>query len=141
VVRLVLAVVLAAVLSACGSPPCSESCAALRPLPSPHLDPGFDVLVTEHDRAVSVHVGQKIEVYLLQRQGMTAWQNLVADDSSVLQPANTGIVPPPRGSTVAGFVALRTGTANITATAGPLCSPGQACPMYEMLFDVRVTVS
>ena len=99
------------------------------------------MLVTDHDRAVSVLAGQRIEVYLAQRQGMTRWQNLVADDTSVLQPVDIGIVPPPRSATVAGFVAMRPGTANITATAGPLCSPGQACPMYAVLFSVRVTVT
>jgi len=97
------------------------------------------VLVTDHDRAVSVLAGQRIEVYLAQRQGMTRWQNLVADDTSVLQPVQVSVLP--SSATVAGFVAMRPGTANITATAGPLCSPGQACPMYAVLFSVRVTVT
>jgi len=88
-----------------------------------------------------VLVGQRIEVYLSQRQGMTEWQNLVADDTGIVQPVNTGIVPPPKGATISGFVALRRGTANITGTAGPLCSPGQACPMYAVLWSVTVTVS
>jgi hypothetical protein len=46
----------------------------------------------------------------------------------------------PRGVTVAAFVARRAGTTNVTSTAGPLCSPGQACPAYAVLFSVTVTV-
>ena len=56
-------------------------------------------------------------------------------------------VPPPtpaatavRGVTLAAFQALAPGRADITATAGAACSPGQACPMYAMLYSVTVTV-
>jgi hypothetical protein len=137
-VKTLVAVLAALMIAACGS----TSGAGGAPSPTPPTSPaaGFAVLITDHDRAVSVGVGQRIEVYLSQRSGMTEWQNLVADDTTVVQPVDTGIVPPPRGATIAGFVALRAGTANITATAGPLCSPGQACPMYAVLFSVRVTV-
>ena len=45
-----------------------------------------------------------------------------------------------RGVTIAGYEATGPGTATIRATATPLCSPGQACPAFAMLFEVRVTV-
>jgi len=138
-VRTLIAVLAVVVVAACGS----ASGAGAGPSPTPPTTPaaGFDVLITDHDRAASALVGQRIEVYLSQHQGMTEWQNLAVDDTSVVQPVNTGIVPPPRGATIAGFVAVRSGTANITATAGPLCSPGQTCTMYAVLFSVRVTVT
>jgi hypothetical protein len=101
---------------------------------------GFEVLVTEHDRAVSVHAGQKVLVALTQRGGMTEWGPIRADDPGVLGPATINFMAP-RGLTVAGFVALRAGTTQVTSTAGPQCSPGQPCPQYAMLFSVTVTVT
>ncbi|HLZ95892.1 MAG TPA: hypothetical protein VKT20_11230 [Candidatus Dormibacteraeota bacterium] len=106
--------------------------------PLPEL-PGW-VLVTDRDQSVSVHVGQKIEVVLTERPRMTQWGPITADDTTVLQPVPTGITAP-IGVTVAGFAALKPGTATIRSTAGPQCSPGQACPMYAVLFSVRVTVT
>lgn len=137
--KVLLAVLAVVVIAVCGS--AAGGPAAPSPTPPTSPDAGFDVLITDHDRAVAVLVGQRIEVYLALRSGMTEWRNLVVDDTSVVQPVNTGIVPPPRGMTIAGFVALHPGTANITATAGPQCSPGQACPAYLVLFSVRLTVS
>jgi hypothetical protein len=85
-------------------------------------------------------VGQKIEVFLTQRAGMTMWGPITVDDRTVLGPVPTGITAA-RGVTVAGFAALRSGTATITSNAGPQCSPNQACPMYAVLFRVTVTVT
>ena len=109
------------------------------PNPGPTAQPGW-VLVTERDQAVSVHVGQKLEVYLFERPGMNPWSPITVDDQAVLAPVPTGITPV-RGATIAGFAATRPGTATITSYAGPLCSPGQACPMYVVLFSARVTVT
>ena len=50
-------------------------------------------------------------------------------------------VSAPSGQAYAGFEAVKAGTATITSYATALCSPGQACPMFAMLFSVRVTVS
>jgi hypothetical protein len=41
---------------------------------------------------------------------------------------------------VAAFQAVRPGVAAVSSSAGPACSPGQACPMYAVLFLARVTV-
>lgn len=99
------------------------------------------MLVTDHDRAVSVSVGQRIEVYLMQPQHMTPWTNLVADDPTVLQRVNILDAPARGGAAVAGFVTVKTGVADITAYSTPVCSANEACPMYAMFFQVRVTVS
>lgn len=129
-----LAALLLVVACACGSvaaqPPASGT-------PSPLS--GW-VLVTERDQDVTVRAGQRIEVSLSQHSGMTMWGPIKTDDEAVLQPVPTGITAV-RGVTIAGFTALKPGTANITSTAGPLCSPNQACPMYAVLFLVRVTVT
>jgi len=124
---------------ACGSLRACQGCAAPAPSVTTPAS-GFDVLVTERDRAVTVHVGQKIEVYLVQKAGMTSWGTINADNPSVLRAVETGLLVP-RSVTVAGFQALTVGSANITASAGPLCSPGAACPMYAMLYSVAVIVT
>ena len=99
------------------------------------------MLVTDHDRAVSVSVGQKVEVYLMQPQHMTPWAGLAADDPTVLERVSILDAPAAGGATVAGFVAAKPGVANITAYSTPVCAANEACPMYAMLFQVRVTVS
>ena len=102
--------------------------------------PGFAVVVTENDRAVTVSTGQKIELVLRARSGMTEWSGVDVDNPSVLRAVPTGILAA-KGVTIAGFVAIAPGTATIRATAGPLCSPNQACPQYAALFEVTVTVT
>jgi hypothetical protein len=123
----------AAVLCACGAT--SGPVAPETPAPAA----GFDVLITNKDQDVTVYPGQKVEVYLTEGAGMTVWSNLRSSDESVLAPVPTGTLAP-RGVTLGGFQAVAAGTATITATAGAACSPGQACPMYAVLFSVRVTV-
>ena len=135
-IRVVLAIVLAAVaLDACGT--VSE-----RPVSPAPTSPstGFDVLIGVNDRAVAVKVGQKIELVLQAKSGMTDWSGVSVDNTAVLLAVPTGITAP-KGVTVAGFEATSTGTATIRATAGPLCSPNQACPMFALLYEVAVTVT
>ncbi len=127
-------------LAACGYGDCS--CAGGPATPSAGaLAPGFDVLVTDQDRALSVRAGQKVEVYLVEPSGMTKWSQPASEDVTVLQPINTGIVPPPQGATVGGFFAAGAGVTNLTAYASPQCAANQACPAYARLFSVRVTVT
>jgi hypothetical protein len=112
------------------------------PPPTPAASPGlgFDAQVTELDTAITIHAGQKLEVVLHARSGMTNWSNVRSSDTSVLSqivnPAATAV----RGVTLAAFQALAPGQTDITATSGALCSPGEACPMYVMLYSVTVTV-
>ena len=102
--------------------------------------PGFDVLITESNRAVSVKQGQRIELVLHAKPGMSDWSGVNVDDYTILKAVPTGITAA-RGVTIAGYVAARPGTATIRATATPLCSPGQACPAFAMIFEVQVTVT
>lgn len=127
-------------VGACGNPDVCSCALYVPPTPVPTLQPGFAVLITEHDRAVAVQTGQKIEVVLRARSGMSDWSGVSVDNPAVLRAVPTGITVA-RGVTVAGFEAIAPGTATIRATATPLCSPGQACPQYAMLFEVTVTVT
>ena len=139
-VKLVVALAVAgAVLAGCGTAECACGAAPATPPVVTGPAAGFDVLITKKDQDVTVHAGQKIEVYLTEGAGMTMWSDLRSSDESVLAPVPTGMLAP-RGVTLGGFQAERAGTATITATAGAACSPGQACPMYAVLFSVRVTV-
>jgi hypothetical protein len=128
-------------LAGCTRATCECGAAPSSPLASVPTGPvaGFDVLITDKDQDVTVRVGQRIEVYLRQRAGLTAWNGLRSDDEAVLAPIPTGITAA-RGVTIGGFKAIMPGTASITAYATADCSPGQACPMFAVLFSVRVTV-
>jgi hypothetical protein len=137
-----LAVLAALVLTACGSvgagslPSPSQS-----PTPSSGPGLGFDALVTERDQAITIHVGQKLEVALHAGSGMSNWSNVRSSNTQVLvaivNPAATAV----RGVTLAAFEARAPGEAVLTASAGAMCSPGQACPMYAVLWSVTVTVT
>ncbi len=139
-----IAIVIAALsLAACGA----AGGGAANPTPTPSELPlpsgpavGFDVLITDQDRAVAVHVGQRVEVVLRARSGMTKWGPVQVDDPTVLAPVPTGITVA-RGYTVAGFEARSAGVANLTAYATAQCPPNAMCPMYAMLFSVRVIVT
>jgi hypothetical protein len=102
---------------------------------------GFDAVVTENDRAITIHTGQKLEVVLHAKSGMTDWSNVRSSDTSLLQPIVNPAATAVRGVTLAAFQALAPGQATITATAGAACSPGQACPMYAILYSVTVTIT
>ena len=142
VVRAALAVVLGAVLfAACGYSPCACDGSGTLPIqesPSPGL--GFDAVVTEHDSAITIGAGEKLEVVLHARAGMTNWANVRSSDTSVLMPIVNPAATAVRGVTLAAFQAEARGTATITASAGAACSPGEACPQFAILYSVTVTV-
>ena len=108
--------------------------------PATSPTPGFDVLITDTDRAVTVKSGQRLELVLHARPGMSDWGRVNVDDYTVLREVPTGITAA-RGVTIAGYEAGRPGTATIRATATPMCSPDQACPAFAMIFEVSVTVT
>ncbi len=97
-------------------------------------------MVTEKDKAITIHTGQKLEVVLHANPGMTNWSNVRSSDTSVLTPIVNPAATAVRGVTLAAFQANARGQAVITASAGAACSPGQACPMYAILYSVTVTV-
>ncbi len=143
VLKTVLFAVLAiVVLSACDIGHCQCIGNPYVPPPSPTISPGpgFDAVATEHDTAVTITVGQKLELVLHARPGMTNWANVRSSDTSVLAPIANPAATAARGVTLAGFQAEAVGTAVITASAGAACSPGQACPQFAILYSVMVTV-
>lgn len=108
--------------------------------PSTSAGSGFDVIVSEKDQTASLHVGQKLEVVLHAGNGMTNWTHPQSSDPTVLAPTVEPAATAVRGVTLAAFQAIAPGQAELTATAGPLCSPGQACPMYVVVYRLTVTV-
>ncbi|HEV2033634.1 MAG TPA: hypothetical protein VGU71_05470 [Candidatus Dormibacteraeota bacterium] len=97
--------------------------------------------VSEKDHAISIRVGQKLEAVLHASPGMTDWSGVRSSDPSILKSiVDTGATSV-RGVTLAGFQAIAPGHVQITAVAGALCSPGQACPMYAQLLTIEVTVT
>jgi uncharacterized protein YceK len=135
---LLVAIAAALVMSACGTVGTGSS-----PSPTPSTVPGlnFDVAVSEKDTAATMRVGQKLEVALHANNGMTNWSQAKSRDESILAPIVDPAATAARGVTLAAFQARAPGQADITAYASPLCSPGQACPMYVAVFSVRVTVT
>jgi len=102
---------------------------------------GFDVSATENVHALTMRAGQRLEVALHALNGMADWVHPQSDDATVLAPRVDPAATAAGGVTLAAFQALRPGEAEITATASPLCSPGQACPMYVALYSLKVTVT
>jgi hypothetical protein len=132
---LLIGIAAALALCACGAP-----MAGIGPAhPAPGR--GFDVSVTEKDRAVSLRVGQKLEAVLHANPGMTAWSEVKSTDPTILGSiVDTGATAV-RGVTLAGFQAVAPGHAQITAYAGMDCSPGQACAMFLLVLTIDVTVT
>lgn len=139
---LLVAIGVAMVISGCGSV-ATGSNPSPSPSPSPSTSPSlnFDVAVSEKDRTATMRVGQKLEVVLHANTGMTNWAQPKSSDESILVPIVDPAATAARGVTLAAFQAKSTGQADITAYAGPVCSPGLACPMYVVVFSVRVTVT
>lgn len=100
----------------------------------------FDVTATEKDHAVSMHVGEKLEV-VLHGGGQLNYQQVRSSDESVLAPTVDPAATAVRGVTLAAFVAKSAGTARVTAVGAPVCPSGQACPMFAVLYTLTVTVT
>jgi hypothetical protein len=134
-----VAVLAAVLLSGCGA----VGGGAAPPSSSPSTSPGagFDVTVTESSRTVTLLVGQTLAVVLHARPGMTTWSGVRSSDQSVLAPIVNPAEAAARGVTLAAFKAIAPGQAHVDATAGPLCSPGEACPAYVMVLTIDVTVN
>jgi len=95
-----LGVIAGLLISACGSVGIGSE-----PSPSPSTGPGFgfDAMVTEQDRAITIQVGQKLEVVLHAKPGMTNWSNVRSSDTSVLTPIVNPAATAVRGVTLARF--------------------------------------
>jgi hypothetical protein len=140
--RILFVVISAALLiSGCGSVD-PGSGLTTSPSPSTSSNPmGFDVTVTETTKAASIRVGQKLEVVLHAGSGLNNWTQPRSSDESVLTPIVNPAATAVRGVTLAAFQAKAAGQVDITAYGSPTCPSGQACPMYVMLYSVRVTVT
>jgi hypothetical protein len=122
------------VVTACGISRGCQLCTA------PSSPTGYAVVLTEKDHAATLRVGEKLEVALRAASGMTSWSRPRSGDESVLAPTVDPAATAARGVTLAAFVARAPGQATLTAAAGPVCSPGQACPMYVMEYTATITV-
>ena len=85
--------------------------------------------------------GQTLEVVLHAPSGMSNWTVPQSSDRAVLVPIVDPAATSAVGVTLAAFRAVGPGQAEVTATASPRCSPGQACPMYVALYSLKVTVT
>lgn len=132
-----LVITVAVLISGCGSAGTGSS-----PSPTPSgSNLGFDVTVTETTRAASMHVGQKLEVVLHAGTAISNWAQPRSSDEAILAPIVDPAATAVRGVTLAAFQARAPGQVDVTAYASPICPSGQACPMYVMVFSVRVTVT
>ncbi|HEY8862670.1 MAG TPA: hypothetical protein VIO37_00675 [Candidatus Dormibacteraeota bacterium] len=136
--NLLIAAAAALVISGCGS-----YLAGSVPSPTPSEGPGlgYDVVVTEKDKAATMRVSQKVEVVLHAASGMDSWMQVKSTNESVLIPLVNPAATAVRGVTLAAFKAVAPGQAEITAYASPHCPPGSACPMYVAVVSIKVTVT
>jgi uncharacterized protein YceK len=136
---LILVVATTIVIAGCGS---VGTASQTPPTPSAASNPmSFDVTATETTQAASMRVGQRLEVVLHAGSGMNNWTQPRSSDESILaatvNPAATAV----RGVTLAAFLAKAPGQVNVSAYGSPTCPSGQACPMYVIVFSLRVTVT
>jgi hypothetical protein len=111
------------------------------PTPTPDQGMGFDVTATNTDHAVTMHVGQKLEVVLHAANGMNDWTHPVSNDTSILSPIVDTAATAARGVTLAAFTAHKPGEVEITSNGSPHCPPGAPCPMYLAVYSLKVTVT
>jgi hypothetical protein len=130
--------ILTGLLVACGS---SSAGPPPGPTQSPNPRGGFDITVTEKDHAVTMHVGQKIELVLHAAQGMKPWTHPTSSDTAILTPIVDPAATAVRGVTLAAFQARAPGQVDVNATAGPDCPPNQPCAMFLAVYNLKVTVT
>jgi uncharacterized protein YceK len=135
---LLLVIAVAVLISGCGN---AGTASGPSPSPGTGSSPNFDVTVTETTKAASMRVGQKLEVVLQAGSGMNNWTQPRSSDESILAPIVNPAATAVRGATLAAFQARAPGQVDVTAYAGPVCPLGQACPMYVMVYSVKVTVT
>lgn len=130
-----LLVIFTTLLVACGSYSVGP------PSPSPGSPMSFDVTATEKDNAITMHVGQKLEVVLHAAQGLKPWTHPVSSNPSMLSPIVDPAATSVRGVTLAAFQANAKGQVEVTADAAPDCAPNQPCAMYIALYNLKVTIT
>jgi hypothetical protein len=105
------------------------------PDPSPTAPKGVTVTMASDRGTVTAHVGDTVQIALGDK---FTWQVDPPDGVVLARPTvqNYMLV---RG-TQAIWIAKSAGTATIHATGGAVCSGGQPCPMYAVLFSATVNV-
>ena len=138
--RFVLAAAMGLLLSGCGAAGVGSGS---NPSPTPSERPGFgfDVTAGDHDKAVTMRVGEKLEIALHAPNGMNNWTHPESSDTSILAPIPDPAATAARGVTLAAFEARMPGQVDVTANASPMCTPGAPCPMYLAVYSLRVTVT
>ena len=111
------------------------------PSPTPSSGQRFDVTATEADHSITMRVGQSLEVVLHKSNGLNDWSHPTSNDESILRPVVDPAATSARGVSLAGFVATRPGSVDVTATASPICPSGAMCPMYVALYSLKVTIT
>jgi hypothetical protein len=140
--KLVLPAMVAVLFAACGYSPCAcEGDGTLPVHTTPTQGMGFDVTATQNDHAVTMRVGQRLEVVLHAPDGMNDWTHPISNDTSVLSPIVDPAATAARGVTLAAFEAKKQGEVQVSANASPRCSPGQACPMFLAVYSLKVTIT
>jgi hypothetical protein len=102
--------------------------------PGPHI-----VCLGRTDGGHSVHVveGQTVTVGLA-GSGLR-WSGLHQVGPHILRQRGVTVV---RGGTLtASYVATTTGRTELRATGAPTCAPGQACPQFILLWQVRIVIA
>lgn len=110
------------------------------PTPTPSGGLRFDVTATEKDHAVTMHVGQTLQV-VLHGTDQFSYQQVRSSDQLILEPTVNPAESAARGVLLAAFRAKAPGQATVTAVGAPVCPSGQACPMYAVLYSLTVTVT
>jgi hypothetical protein len=134
--KTLLLVIFAASMVACGAYPGEGT-----PPPSPGSPMGFDVTAAENDHAVTMHVGQKLELVLHAPNGMKPWTHPTSGDTAILTPVVDPAATAVRGVTLAAFQATAPGEVDVTANASPDCAPNQPCAMFIAVYNLKVTVT
>jgi hypothetical protein len=136
--KFLLATVALLLLSGCGA---AGIGGGGNPTPTPSSNTRFDLTVTEEDHAVTLRVGQTVEVVLHKQNGLNGWSHPSSNDESLLLPIVDPAATAAQGVTLAAFVARKPGTVDVTATASPVCPSGAMCPMYVALYSLKVTIT
>src|SRR5579864_5131981 len=95
--HLVLAAAIALSTVACGS---TATGTGTNPSPTPSGGFGFDVTATEKDHAVTMHVGQTLEV-VLHGGGQLNYQQVRSSNTALLEPTADPAATAARGVTLA----------------------------------------
>lgn len=98
---------------------------------------GSDWVELDAPRHLVVHTLDSIAA--LAEASAASLEAVTHSDTSVLTPLTIDVMVP-RGVTLAALKGVSQGQVTVGAVGGPLCSPGQVCPAYLVVYSLRVTV-